>query len=366
MQDLSSWFSTHQSLVIEVFIVVLIALLANAALQRLLKRLSSRLQKTETPWDEALTEAASKPIAWCVAIYGISFAVEVLERNNDYASLLAQLDQARNISLLALIGWFLIRFIHRAEVILIDRHYDQTTVIAIARLLRATVFITFALVLLQAMGYSVGGVMAFGGIGGIAVGFAAQDLLANFFGGLMIYLDRPFSVGDWIRSPDRSIEGTVENIGWRLTLIRTFDKRPLYVPNAVFTKIAIENPSRMSNRRIYETLGLRYADSAAISAIVKDVKAMLIAHDAIDSEQTLIVNFNGLGNSSLDFFIYTFTKTTDWVEFHDIKQDVLLKVMAVIESHDAELAFPTSTVQIQDQNAAAKAMNQDKNIGTTC
>jgi len=80
---------------------------------------------------------------------------------------------------------------------------------------------------MQTLGYSISGVLAFGGIGGIAVGFAARDLLANFFGGFMIYMDRPFDVGDWIRSPDQEIEGTVEKIGWRLTTIRTFDKRPL-------------------------------------------------------------------------------------------------------------------------------------------
>lgn len=68
----------------------------------------------------------------------------------------------------------------------------------------------------------------------------------------MIYFDRPFKVGDWIRSPDRQIEGTVERIGWRMTIIRTFDKRPLYVPNSVFSSIVVENPSRMLNRRIYE------------------------------------------------------------------------------------------------------------------
>ena len=113
---------------------------------------------------------------------------------------------------------------------------------------------------MQLFDYSVSGLLAFGGIGGIAVGFAAKDLLANFFGGLMIYLDRPFSVGDWIRSPDKEIEGTVEDIGWRLTRIRTFDKRPLYIPNSIFASISVENPSRMSNRRIYEKIGIRYDD----------------------------------------------------------------------------------------------------------
>ena len=86
---------------------------------------------------------------------------------------------------------------------------------ATGKLLRASVVITAVLVALQTLGVSVGGVLAFGGVGGIAVGFAARDLLANLFGGLTIYLDRPFRVGDWILSPDREIEGTVIEIGWR-------------------------------------------------------------------------------------------------------------------------------------------------------
>ena len=348
MDKLSIWFESHQSAVIEVFLVVFAALVANLLIQRSLKGLSSQLKKTATPWDDALIEAASRPIAWCMALYGISFAVHVLEQGNEFSSFLSRLDELRDIAVLALIGWFLVRFIMKIEGILVDTsHYDKTTVIAITRLLRATVMITFALFVLQALGYSVEGVMAFGGLGGIAIGFAAQDLLANFFGGLMVYLDRPFSVGDWVRSPDRNIEGTVEHIGWRLTVIRTFDKRPLYVPNSVFAKIAIENPSRMSNRRIYETMGIRYDDVKKVEVIVAEVKAMLQGHDAIDNNKTLIVNFNAFASSSLDFFIYTFTKTTDWIEFHAIKQDVLLKVIAIVEAHGAEMAFPTSTLQLQ-------------------
>ena len=111
-------------------------------------------------------------------------------------------------------------------------------------------------------------------VGGIAVGFAARDLLANLFGGLTIYLDRPFSVGDWIRSPDRQIEGVVERIGWRSTVVRRFDKRPLYVPNSVFSTVVVENPSRMTNRRIYETIGLRYDDARVVGAITDAVRAV--------------------------------------------------------------------------------------------
>ncbi|MCV6627683.1 MAG: mechanosensitive ion channel family protein, partial [Cellvibrionaceae bacterium] len=206
---------------------------------------------------------------------------------------------------------------------------DQTTVAAMGKLLRISVIITAALVALQTLGYSVSGVLAFGGIGGLAVGFAAKDLLANFFGGLMIYMDRPFKVGDWVRSPDKEIEGTVEDIGWRLTRIRTFDKRPLYVPNATFTQISLENPSRMLNRRIYETIGVRYDDADKVPALIEAVKEMLKNHEEIDQTQTLMVNFNAFAPSSLDFFIYTFTKTVNWAHYHEVKQDVLLKILDI-------------------------------------
>ncbi|MCL4106580.1 UNVERIFIED_CONTAM: hypothetical protein GTU68_009714 [Idotea baltica] len=199
---------------------------------------------------------------------------------------------------------------------------------------------------LQALGVSISGLLAFGGIGGIAVGFAAKDLLANFFGGLSIYLDRPFTVGDWIRSPDQEIEGTVEDIGWRLTRIRTFDQRPLYVPNAVFSQVSVENPSRMLNRRIHETIGVRYEDSHKLDTIVAQVKTMLENHPEIDLSRTLIVNFVSFGPSSLDFFIYTFTKTTNWVKFHQVKQDVLLQILGIVHDNGADVAFPTTTLHM--------------------
>jgi MscS family membrane protein len=202
--------------------------------------------------------------------------------------------------------------------------------------------------MLQTLGFSISGVLAFGGVGGIAVGFAAKDLLANFFGGLMVYLDKPFKVGDWIRSPDKELEGTVEEIGWRQTRIRTFSKRPIYVPNSIFMSIIVENPSRMSHRRIYETIGLRYNDIAVVDDIVKDVKKMLISHNEIDTNQTMIVNFNEFSESSVDFFIYTFTKTTNWLKFHEVKHEILLKVYEIIEKHNADVAFPTRELHVEN------------------
>lgn len=337
----------------KIFAVVFFALLADFAQRRVLTHLARRLEKTQNPWDDALLAALRRPLSLLIWVVGLSFAAQITGRHTD-ATLFELVMPTRNVLVIVSITWFLVRFIKQAEGNIIAHRevrgepVDLTTLDAMVKLLRLSVLITAGLVILQTLGFSISGVLAFGGVGGIAVGFAARDLLANFFGGLMIYLDRPFSVGDWIRSPDREIEGTVENIGWRLTQIRTFDKRPLYVPNSIFATIAVENPSRMSNRRIYETIGIRYQDGDKMAAIVADVEAMLRQHPAIDTGQTLMVNFVKFAASSVDFFVYTFTKTTVWTEFHAIKQDVLLQIAAIIDRHGAEIAFPTSTVHVPD------------------
>ena len=263
----------------------------------------------------------------------------------------------RDIGVLVCITWFVLGIIRGTEEVYIEtaEQMDKTTAQALGKLLRLVVFITSGLVILQTLGYSISGVLAMGGVGGIAVGFAAKDLLANFFGGLIVYLDRPFAVGDWIRSPDRQIEGTVELIGWRVTVIRNFQSQPMYVPNSVFTTVIVENPSRMENRRIYETIGLRYSDLTNMDKVVKEVEVMLKEHKDIDPDKTMMVNFNKFGASSLDFFIYCFTRTTRWVEFHEVKQDVMLRVADIIRNNHAEIAFPTSTIHLADRIAIEQA-----------
>ncbi len=339
--------------VLQAFVVVFLALLIDFVQKRVLVRVYRRAEETDNLWDDALVGALRRPLTLLIWVVGITFAAEIVGSKTD-VELLNAVRPMRDIGVIAAIAWFLIRLVRRIESNVIASHaqdekpYDRTTVDAIGKLTRVSVLITAGLVMLQTLGFSISGVLAFGGIGGIAIGFAAKDLLANFFGGLMIYLDRPFAVGDWIRSPDRDIEGTVEEIGWRLTRIRSFDKRPIYVPNATFTSIAVVNPSRMTNRRIYETIGLRYDDIGVMDAVVQDVRAMLLAHPEIDTAQTMIVNFNQFGASSIDFFVYTFTKTTQWVRYHEIKHDVLLKISDIIADHGAEIAFPTSTLHVPE------------------
>ena len=344
--------------VFELFLIVLVALSLGFFLNRLIDKLELQAARSKSVWDDALIEACRRPAIWLIWILGVNFAASIAAQKMD-SPLQGLIDPINRLAWIFLGALFVVRFIKRAERNLLHPDYmskpiDETTVRAVGKLLRATVIITAVLIGMQLFGYSISGLLAFGGIGGIAMGFAAKDLLANFFGGLMIYLDRPFSVGEWIRSPDQEIEGTVEDIGWRLTRIRTFDMRPLYIPNAVFANISVENPSRMSNRRINETLGIRYEDIHSMDSIVAAVTAMLLKHPDIDAKQTMIVNFNKFNASSVDFIVYTFTKTTDWIDFHKIKQDVLLRVASIVADHDAEIAYPTSTIHLQNSSLMAR------------
>jgi MscS family membrane protein len=337
--------------------IALVTIAVNYIAQLLLRQAIKASARTEADWDDALLRSANRPVLAAIWIVGAGFMVRALEGRFNFA-LGGEALALRNVLLIACVAWFLLRFISRVTKSIVrlrksrGEDFDLTTVDALGKLARLVVLVIGALVAAQSLGFEVTGLLALGGVGGLAVGFAAKDLLANFFGGLTIYLDRPFGVGEWIRSPDKSIEGTVEYISWRHTRIRAFNKNPIYVPNSVFTTIVVENPSRMSHRRIKEIIGLRYDDFAVVAPVVADIKAMLRQHPGIDQSQTLIVNFNQYGASSLDILVYTFTRTTVWIEYHEVKQDVLLKIGEIIGRHGAEIAFPTQTLHLRGETPA--------------
>jgi MscS family membrane protein len=350
MSSIIQWITEENSYLLEILLVLLFGFLVNLIQKKTFKKLAVIAEKTENKWDDAILLSISKPLSIIIWAVSIALAAEVIEKASE-ATIFEDIDPLRNIIVVIALAQFLISVVRNIETFYLSnlKNIDSTTLDAIIKLSTASIMILAAMMILQTMGFSISGILAFGGIGGLAVGFAAQDLLSNFFGGFILYFDRPFAIGDWIRSPDREIEGTVVKIGWRITTILTFDKRPLYIPNSLFSQISVENPSRMSNRRIKETIGLRYDDASKVEPIIKKVKEMLQNHPDIDNEKTLIVNFNTFASSSLDFFIYTFTKTTNWIEFHDVKQDVLLKIIKIVQENGAEFAFPTSTMHFANQ-----------------
>jgi MscS family membrane protein len=360
MDWLSSWAQTLSASIglrpwaIIVFLIVLAAMLIDFIQRRMMRRLGDIVSNTTNLWDDAIFHAAVRPLSLLVWLIGITLAIQVIPAKDESSLLHGELvGRLRQIGILYAVTWMLYTFVRNIENNIVEkarreqRDVDQTTVAALGRVVRVTLIVTASLVALDTLGFNVAGLMAAGGIGGLAVGLAAKDLLANFFGGVTVFIDRPFGIGDWILLKEKGIEGVVENIGWRQTTIRKFDKRPVYVPNAVFTTASVENPSRMTHRRISETFGLRYSDMGQVKAITDEVREMLNGHPEIDGEQTLMVHLDAFSESSIDFFIYCMTHTVNWQKFHEVKQDILLLIGDIVRRHGAAIAFPTRTVDLE-------------------
>jgi len=338
------------------FVVLVIALLFEWIVRHVVKWARKHAGKSDNLIDDALLSALGGPLSlfiwWQAVLFVARYIVPDSASPLLQADLLARLQQ---IGLVVAVAWYVVRLTSHVERAALERRIDTggrmdpTTIHALARVTRIAVFVTALLVLLDSLGVNIAGLLAVGGVGGLALGLAARDLLANLFGGLTVFMDRPFTVGEWIRSPDRDLEGVVEDIGWRQTRIRRFDRRALYVPNATFTTIVVENPSRMTHRRIYEVIGVRYDDFERLEPLVTEVREMLQSHPDLDTDVTTMAYFDSYGDSSVNFFIYCFTRTRDWVEYHQVKQQIMLRIGEIIASHGAEIAYPTRRLLMEGQ-----------------
>ena len=186
---------------------------------------------------------------------------------------------------------------------------------------------------------------------GLAFALAAKDTLANLFGGVTILLDRPFKAGDWITFD--GADGVVEEIGLRSTRIRTFAKTLTTVPNQTLSNAVVENHSLMPKRRIKMTVGVTYSTtSEQMRTLVARVEGMLKDHAGIDQE-FMLVKFTDFNSSSLDLFVYCFSRTTDWAEHLQVRQEVHLGIMDIVEEMGLSIAFPTRTVHLARAEAEA-------------
>lgn len=337
LREIINQYSFH----IEILLLLILGVVLFFSYKFILNKLTFIAKKTKNKFDDAFIFALKKPLFF-VLIFAYLLIVSV------------QLDLSlailgKNIFLVnfSLFFWFLLRLSFGIErkIIQTNQAIQADNVTFLSRIVRAILWLIFIVIMIQAMGYSISAILAFGGVGGLVVGMAAKDVLSNMLSGFILQIDKPFNTGDWVRIKEHNIEGVVEKISWRMTRIRTFSKNPVYIPNSIFSASPIETPSRMLNRRIKETIGLRYADMTKIKTILNEVEAMLKTHPDVDNKKIIMVNLNQFSAYSVDFFIYLFTQTKDWETYHKIKEDILLKVSEIIEKNEAEIAFPTTQIQ---------------------
>jgi MscS family membrane protein len=226
------------------FLIILATLGINAVGHRILALFAARAKAARHLWADALLATISAPLQGVVWMIGLTAAYQILTRQRELSLLEAFFPPARDVAIILLVAWFALRVVHRVQHNLQSQartngqELDPTAADAIGKLVRAAIVITAALVIMQTLGFSISGLLAFGGI---AIGFAAQGLVANLFGGLTIYASRPFKVGEWIILSGSEVMGEVQYIGWRATRVLGFDRQPFYVPNALFNTAVVVN-----------------------------------------------------------------------------------------------------------------------------
>jgi MscS family membrane protein len=347
---------------LEVAVIALVVFVINFLLCIGLKRIAKRTKDTGHAVSHSFVEALSLPLRifiWVLAATAlidiIFFQLKLIYMDLYHEEILnfsLDMNLVRKLALILFFAWFLLRWRNLGEHEIVHRLtrgeivLEKTQLDMISKLITAAVILITVLMMLNTLGIDIVALLAVGGLGGIAIGFAGKDVFANFFGGFMLYVTRPFVIGDWISSPEKNLEGHVETIGWYLTQIRSLDKRPIYVPNATFSTVVVVNHSRMSHRRLYMTIGLRYEDLGVIDQVVTDIHKHLKTHPDIDHREAIIVAFNNYNAYTLDILISAFTNKVGWAEFLTAQQHILLEIGSMVHRHGADFAFPTTTLEL--------------------
>lgn len=336
----------YLALVSEIFLIIAFTWTILYAIKNLRYKLyiKTQLQHPNQPlYFIQLLKVSYSPIQlvlWTLALYAI-FEI-IYKHSHIYILYINKLPVCKTIIILS-ISWLLIRWIKVIEkkLLLESKKYSnkayKTTINTRIKIFQAIILIISSLILLDNFGIKPKTLVALGGLSSIIVSFASKDLLANFFGTLMIYLDQSFEIDDKIKILDYDIEGKVEKINWRSTEIITYDKKLLYVPNHIFANAAIQNASKTSHYLIQEKFKVHYKDYNKLIAILHDIKNVIINNSNIDRSQNIIVNANSLFQDSLILLINCFTYKQNNLSYNLIKQDVIVKIIDILEQKDIKL-----------------------------
>lgn len=337
-----------EQLIISSVIFIAFVLFGNIFAKYIFSAILKLCSKTKTDLDEKIFLAVKKPLRVFFVIFGLYLAVIWLPLDSGYQLIINKLFRS---VIIILVTWGLYN-VEDINAIFLDKiqqsldiEFNKILIPFIAKFLRVLTFIFAFTIIVQEWNYDISGLIAGLGLGGLAFALAAKDALSNIFGGIVIILDKPFSIGDWIKTS--SIEGVVEDITFRSTRIRTFAHALVTVPNSTLANDSITNWSRMGKRRI--TFDLRVAYSTPVDklqTLTEKIREMLYSHPGIDKE-TIFVRFDKFNESSLDIFLYFFTVTTNWSEFLQVKEDINFKILELVEQEGITIAFPSRSLYIE-------------------
>lgn len=346
-------------------VILMVGILVRTTLlAKILRPLEILARKTRTEVDDHLIQAVKRPMGWVLNLVAIYFAVLMLQVPETLHRTTVLILQTMGTVFVAwmvfnvvdAIGAYLSEIAKKTE-----SQIDDHLVPLVKRVLRIAVVTVTIITIIQQWGYDVTSLIAGLGIGGLAFALAAQSTLSNWFGSVMILTDRPFSVGDLVRSTHGS--GIVEDIGMRSTKIRTFQGTVITVPNSDIATTPVENINAYETMNIRAEIGLMYSTPRKkIERIIARIREMLKEADAVDSERVLVC-FHGFGPSSLDILVHCFVQTSNWWNWHLEKEKLLLEIFSIVEEEGASFAFPSQSIYFENElRMARKAGEEAKSL----
>lgn len=306
--------------------------------------------KTTSKLDNYFIMALERPLNFAIIALGIYLALSYLPLSAELDLFMSRIFRTILIVLVTLALYDLTEkyglFAGEMEK-RINIKIDKILIPFYSKVIKFIIVVLGLSVILQEWDYDINGLITGLGLGGLAFALAAQQTLSNIFGGIVIITDKPFSLGDWITTP--SVEGTVEDLNFRSTKVRTFAQALVTVPNSTLANEPITNWSRMGKRRISFTLGVSYSTPREkLNSCIREIRNMLEGHDGVHPE-TIFVSFDSFQDSRFNIYFYFFTKTTKWAEYIKVKEDINFKIMEILEKEGVSIAFPSTSIYIEKQ-----------------
>jgi MscS family membrane protein len=327
-------------------------ILSNAILKRIV-----RFARRKEAIDHRLVLALTRPLSFFLLLLGIYISLVILPFNPEIERLIAHL--FRGLTMLAVVWGALMATDIAADQLESKFSGRPDSPLAgfaplVKKTLKIFVLVIGVLMTIDNLGYNVTGILATLGLGTAAIALASQDTIKNAFGALMIVLDRPFKVGDWIQVGDK-VDGDVESIGLRSTKVRTWPKTIISIPNGVLANEYINNWSRMPKRRVKQVVGITYEATARdMEELVEEIRDILRKDEGVQQD-FILVNFTDFGESSLDILVYYFTTTIAWLAHMDIRQRINCKIMEAVNRRGLSIAFPCRSVYLEGPAASRLA-----------
>jgi len=338
------------SIIIAIGIFIGFMLIRGLFSKYILSYLHKWAEKSTTKLDDKIVDALIPPIKFIPIILGIFFASQSLELSEGAYEIVMQVER----SLIAFtIFWGLHRILEPLSHGLkkLEKILTKAMMTWIFKALKVLVIFLGGAVILEIWGIAVGPLLAGLGLFGAAVALGAQDLFKNLIGGITIIAEKRFHPGEWIKV-DGVVEGVVEDIGFRSTKVRRFDKAPVHVPNSNLSDAVVTNFTRMTHRRIKWAIGVEYNTSVEQLQIIRDeIMNYIVENEEFASPEDVstFVRVDSFNASSIDFLVYCFTKTTNWGEWLEIKETFAMKIKEIVEEKaNSAFAFPSQSIYIEN------------------